>query len=370
MDTTKLYQIVLTLLPRVGSVIAKSLVAYCGSPEEVFREKRSRLKLIPGVGDSFADAFGKTDKAALLARAEAERDFIEKNKVSQLFFTDDAYPKRLKECNDGPVLLFYKGTADLNSKKILAVIGTRNATEYGRLMTDKILSGLKDDGVLVLSGLAYGIDITAHRAALKTGLETIGVLGHGLDQIYPQMHEATAAQMLKQGGLLTEYLTRTKPDRENFPTRNRIVAGMCDGVLVIESGVRGGSLITTEIALSYNRDVLAVPGKTGEMYSAGCNKLIKTYKAALVENADDVKYHMGWAEEKKTEKRRQHTLLFAELCEEEKSIISVLETQGKLDIDSLAIQCGMPIARVSSLLLGLEFKSVVKVLPGKLVELI
>ena len=275
-----IYQIGLTLIRGIGDVNGKKLVAYCGSPEAIFKESTSALLKIPGIGKSTVNSI-KSQK--VLDRAESEIEFINKFKIKPLFYTDPDYPARLLNCEDNPLMLYYKGNADVNSQRVIAIVGTRRATNYGKSRCEEIIDDLKNRNVLVVSGLAYGIDSCAHRSSLEFGMNTIGVLGHGLDRIYPAHNRKLAEKMINQGGLLTEFFSNTNPDRENFPKRNRIVAGMSDAVLVIESAEKGGALITADIANSYNRDVFAFPGNINSKYSEGCNRLIKSHKAALIE---------------------------------------------------------------------------------------
>ncbi len=368
MNDSLLYQIGLTLIPNVGDVSAKTLVAYCGSAEAVFREKKSKLEKIPDIGPVTASSIVHQK---ILARAEEELKFIEKQKVQALFFLDPLYPRRLLNCADSPILLYYKGKADLNAEKILAVVGTRNASEYGIKICEKIIEGLSTHGVLILSGMAYGIDITAHKAAMKEKIPTVGVLAHGLDQLYPKLHSNQAQKMMESGGLITEYMSGTSPEKENFPTRNRIVAGMCDALLVVESGARGGSLITAEIGLSYNRDVFAIPGRAGDMYSKGCNALIRTNKAGLVESAEDILFNMTWdLDEKPKAKKAIQREMFLELSSDEQLIVDALVEGEKIGIDALCTQVGISMGKASSVLLKLEFSGIVRSLPGKRYELV
>ena len=275
------YQIALTLIPGVGDVLAKNLISYCGSAEEVFKQKKAQLFKIPDIGPVIAESIVKFNS---FKRAEEEIKFIEKYKIQPLFYLDKTYPERLKQCYDSPPLLYYKGNVELNQTKILAIVGTRKASDYGKAITEEIISGLSQEGILIISGLAYGIDIYAHKAALKNNLNTIGVVGHGLDTIYPAIHKPVAEKMINQGGILTEFMSKTKMSPENFPARNRIVAGISDAVLIVEAAEKGGALITAEIANSYNRDVFAIPGRSIDTVSRGCNYLIKSNKAALVES--------------------------------------------------------------------------------------
>ncbi|MBN1339518.1 MAG: DNA-processing protein DprA [Bacteroidales bacterium] len=355
------YQIALTLIPGIGDVTAKKLVAYCGSAEAVFREKKSTLLRIPGIGKASAESVAKHD---VLKRAEEEIRFIQKHRIKCLYYLSKEYPARLKNCIDSPVMLYFIGNADLNHPRIISVVGTRKATPYGKLMCEKLITELGDLRPLVLSGLAYGIDTCAHREALRAGLPTTGVLAHGLDRIYPHQNKTLAARMTEQGGLLTDFVSGTNPDRENFPKRNRIIAGLCDALLVVESAISGGALITANIANSYNRDVFAVPGKVGDPFSEGCNFLIKTNKAALAASGDDIKYLMGWDTDKPSGKSRQ-TKLFRELTPEEEKVFGILRENGNTCIDSIVMSSGFSPTKTASLLLNLEFEGLVQSLPGK-----
>lgn len=360
-----LYQIAITLIPGVGDVNGKKLISYCGNAEAVFRENRRALMKIPGMGMATVNSILGSK---VLSRAEKEISFIERYKIRPLYYLDEAYPQRLKHCMDGPVMLYLRGNANVNAPKVLSVVGTRRASDYGRAMTEAIISGLKDSDVLVVSGLAYGIDTYAHRAALAEGLPTAGILAHGLDRIYPHANRKLAIKMQANGGLLTEFLSETNPDRENFPKRNRIVAGMADATLVIESAIRGGALITANIANSYNRDVFAVPGRTGDKYSEGCNYLIRTNKAALVESAEDINFFMQW-ENRHMEKGKQ-TRLFRDLSPEESTVMDVLKEYKEAGIDFLILQSKLSNSKIAAVLLELEFDGLVKSLPGKMYRII
>ncbi|MCZ2277904.1 MAG: DNA-processing protein DprA [Bacteroidia bacterium] len=359
------FRIALTLIEGVGNVNARSLVAYCGSVEAIFKEKKRNLEKIPGIGPTTAQRIHAFD---LFDKAEKECSFIERHNIQSLFYLDQAFPWRLKNCTDAPVMLYYKGIQDLNHQRLIAIVGTRNASEYGKQVTEKITEDLKAYDVVIVSGLAYGIDITAHKTALKNEMNTIGVVAHGLDRIYPAVHKATAEQMIEQGGLLTEFITNTKPDRENFPQRNRIVAGICDAVVVIEAARSGGALITADIANSYNRDVFAVPGRTSDTYSQGCNHFIKINKAALAESAADIAYMMGWEIEKKVENKTQQRQLFIELDGDEKTVYNFISQNGKSHIDLITGKVSLPVSKLSATLLSLEFKGLLKSLPGKMYE--
>ncbi|MBK6483036.1 MAG: DNA-protecting protein DprA [Chitinophagaceae bacterium] len=354
-----LYKIALTLIPGIGDVLARNLVSYCGSVERIFKSKKSELLRVPGIDAVRA--------AAVLSfrsfkQAEEEIAFIEKNKINPLFYLDQDYPARLKSIADSPILLYSKGNVLLNGGRMVAIVGTRHATIYGKTITETLIEDLKAYDVTIISGLAYGIDICAHRAAVEAGIPTIGVLGHGLNRLYPAQHRSTAVKMLEQGGLITEFKSTDPFDRENFPKRNRIVAGLCDATIVIESAVKGGALITAEIANSYNRDVFAVPGKVGDIYSEGCNYFIKSNKANLVECANDIAYLSGWID-RRTNRTRQKEI-FVALDEPEKQLVAMLNT-SPMHIDEIARTSNLFGSRLASILLGLEFKGVIIALPGK-----
>jgi DNA processing protein len=362
MDESLKYKIALSLVPYIGDVRARILIAHCGSVEAVFREKKTLLSKIPGVGVHANELFDKN----ILERAEKEIRFIERNGIKALFYTDKEYPKRLLHCEDSPILLYYKGTANLNTEKVISIVGTREATDYGKQLCEKLVAELAVHNPLIVSGLAYGIDTCAHKAAMDNGLATVCGLGHGLDKIYPALNRNIAESMLEKGGWLTDFPTGTRPDRENFPRRNRIVAGMADATIVVESKLGGGSLITADIANSYSRDVFAFPGRIGDECSAGCNAIIKQNKAALIQSAADVVYIMGWEQKKKKAVQRQ---LFVELSAEEEQLVKVLKEKGSLAIDDLCLVSSMPMSKVSSLLLTLEFSGIVRSLPGKVYRL-
>ncbi|MCK4360783.1 MAG: DNA-processing protein DprA [Bacteroidales bacterium] len=360
-----LYQIGITLIPGVGDIVGKKLIAYCGSVEAVFKEKKKLLLKIPGIGKSTVNSIINQN---ILERAEEEIRFIEKYKIDTLFYLDDKYPYRLKQCEDSPMLLFYKGTADLNAPKIISIVGTRKASEYGKEICSSLIEGLIEQNILIVSGLAYGIDTCAHKTSLESNLKTVGVLAHGLDKVYPQLNKSLAEKMLNNGGLLTEFLSKTTPDRENFPKRNRIIAGLSDAVIVIESAIRGGALITADIANSYNRDVFAVPGRLYDKYSQGCNNLIKTNRAALVQSAEDIKYIMGWEIMKKKTKKQQR--LFIKLSPEEETIVNILKEKQELGIDKISSLSKLSASKVASALLNLEFEGIIKCLPGKVYRML
>lgn len=361
----KLYEIALTLVPGIGDHLGKKLVICCGSAEAVFREKKQLLAKVPRVGGKVLEALSGKN---ILERAEKELAFVEKFRIRTLFFLDQDYPFRLKNCIDSPVLLYYKGSADLNGSRMIGVVGTRNATEYGKTVCHKIISDLAPDKVMIVSGLAYGIDSCAHRSALDNSLQTIGVLGHGLDRIYPYQNKMLAEKMLKSGGLLTEFMSDTNPDRENFPKRNRIIAGISDAILVVEAAEKGGALITAGIGNSYNRDVFAVPGRICDPYSVGTNQLIRRNIAALVQSADDIRYLMGWEDQGKKPDGFQKKI-FLDLTEDERTLVDYLGANGSSGIDDICIQCKLSMSTTSAALLNLEFEGIVKSLPGKIYTL-
>lgn len=364
-DNDLLYKIALTNIPLVGPVLARSLVGFSGGVKAVFEQRKSDLLKIPGIGVVIADCI--VNKSTF-DKAEGEVDFIARQGITPLFYLDKNYPLRLKRIRDAPVILYYKGTADLNNKRIVGVIGTRKPTAYGINQCEKLVESLKRLNVLVISGLAYGIDITAHRKALQLGVETVAVLGTGLDQIYPAVHKRTASDMLQQGGILSEFGQGTGPDRENFPMRNRILAGMCDAVVVVESGERGGSMITAQLANGYHKDVFAVPGRVGDTYSKGCNHLIKSNKAQMLESGAELSAIMQWHEEERVSDNQRS--MFEELTPQEQCVCEILEGASPINIDRLYKETNLTPSEMAAVLLGLEFKGTIKALPGKMYMLV
>jgi DNA processing protein len=362
-----LHQIALTFIPGVGNVTGKKLMAVCGSAEAIFTEKKSAMLKAERVGEIIVNSIMQ-HRAMALEKAEKELGFIERYKIKALFYTDKDYPSRLKECVDGPILINFKGNANLNHPRIVAVVGTRRATNYGKEICEKIIDGLKNLDVLVVSGLAYGIDTCAHKTALDRGLQSIAVLAHGLDRIYPPLNKSLAERMLSQGGLLSDFPSGTNPDRENFPSRNRIIAGLADATIVVEAGMKGGALITAEIANSYNRDVFSVPGNLGNYYSDGCNFLIKTNRAALLQSAEDIKYIMNWGEPVKNQVVQRKLMI--ELSPAQEKIVEVLQHNGEASIDRLCDETAISPALVANALLNLEFEGIIKTLPGKMYKLV
>ncbi len=318
------YRISLSLIPNIGDVHAKALVNHFGNAKAIFSARKRDLETLDGIGTIRAASIKSFHD---FEKTEDEIRFIKKYKITPLFITDKNYPQRLLNCYDSPSMLYYKGNADLNSSKIIAIVGTRNNNEYGKNICEKLVEELAGEDVIIVSGLAFGIDSIAHKSALKNKMKTIGVLAHGLDRVYPSQNSGLAKQMILQGGLLTEFRSLTKPDRQNFPSRNRIVAGISDAVIVVETGIKGGSLITAELGNGYNKDVFAFPGRVNDTKSEGCNFLIKNNKAGLITSANDVLENMGWKNknDKSAAKQRE---LFIELTADEKIVADILQTSG------------------------------------------
>lgn len=367
----RFYQIALTQIKGVGDIIARNLLQAVGDEEAIFKSSRKSLLSIQGISTRLVDEILNPE---VLKKAEQELLFVDKNNISTYFVNEDTYPHRLRECSDAPVLFYFRGNIDFNVEKIISIVGTRNATNYGINFCDTFLEIIssKYPQALIVSGLAYGIDINAHRAALKYKLPTVGVLAHGLDIIYPYAHRHTAKEMLDNGGVLSEFKSKTEPDRYNFVRRNRIVAGMADAVIVVESDDKGGSLITAEIANSYCKDVFAVPGKTTDRYSRGCNKLIATHKADLFQSTEYFLHQMGWDENPASKNKKQNAVqaqLFSELTQEEQYIVDKLGTNNSLHIDQLAKEVQIPSYQLFSVLLEMEMKGIIKNTPGNMYSL-
>ncbi len=360
------YKIAISLIPGIGAVTARNLIAYVGSVEGVFQEKEKNLMKIPGVGEVNAQ---RVVRQNVLERAKNEVDFILKNRIQTFFYLDQNYPVRLKNCSDSPIILYYKGNANLNERRIISVVGTRNATNYGKEICDELIRKFSEKGyqLLVVSGLAYGIDVQAHKACLKYNVPTVGVFAHGLDTVYPSLHAPIAAKMLENGGLLTDFVSETKIERPNFLRRNRIIAGLADATIIVESAEKGGALVTADIANSYNRDVFAFPGRSSDLYSRGCNKLIKFNEAALVESQADIEKAMNW-DVKVSSAKAVQTSLFVQLTPEEQKLVDLLKG-GDRFVDEITIETHLPMSKVSALLLGLEFKGMIVSLPGKMYRL-
>lgn len=364
-----LYKVAFSFLKGLGSVNARKAIAYSGGVEAFFKMSKTDLLKIPGVGKVLVQ---KIDKDSALRDAEAELKFMDANNIKVAFYQDDHYPQRLLNCPDSPITLYYKGNINLNASRILSVVGTRNATDYGKENCKKLIKALAlhHEKTIIVSGLAYGIDICAHKAAMKYSLPTVAVIGHGFHLMYPSQHRKYADDIIDSGGgLLTEFTSKSVIDPKHFVRRNRIIAGMSDATLVIESARKGGSLTTAEIANSYNRDVLAFSGRAGDIYSQGCNHLIKTNQAHLIESISDVEYILGWESEQVKVAAIQFKM-FEELLPEEESVVNLLTKEGKLGIDILSVKLNLPMSKVASLLLKMEFKGLVRVSPGKIYALI
>jgi DNA processing protein len=357
MSDDLLYRVALTMIPGVGGVTAKKLMAAFGSPRAIFETSSSKLDSILNVNSK------NLDKDKILRQAEKELVFINSNKIRTLFYTDDDYPRRLNQCEDAPAVLFMKGTTNLNNPKIISIVGTRNASNYGLSLCKKFVAGLVEKGYqpLIVSGLAYGIDICAHTAALSNGLNTVAVMGTPLDRIYPASHENIARQIEKQGALVSEFATGTTVAPGNFVSRNRIIAGLADVTIIVESSKKGGALLTANLANSYNREVMAFPGRVGDEHSQGCNNLIKSNKAALLESVDDLEYLMNWSTKPKV---LQKQIEFVNLTEPEQEILNILKNVDSESIDVISAETGISLPELSAFLLNMEFAEIIAVLPG------
>ena len=360
------YIIALPLLPEVGLRTAKALIEYFGSAEAVFKASAEKLSSIVNVRrDTIELMMSGRNKA--LERADKELDFIEKNNIQTYYFEDNDYPYRLRECVDAPLLLYSKGNMNMNSGKFLSVVGTRMPTDNGKQLCRQIVSELaaQTTDLTIVSGLAYGIDVTAHKAAISSGISTLIIPGHGLDRIYPYAHRQVAVEALPKGGIVTEYMSGTQPDRQNFVARNRIIAGMSDATLVVESKEKGGSLITADMANGYSREVFAVPGRPTDMSSAGCNMLIKQQKAMLVETASDIVAAMQW--EKEERKVPVQTEIFDDLSADEEHILGLLRTaEDGLHVNQIVMETKLPYSQLTSTLLMMEVRGLVRSLPGNI----
>ncbi|GAB2762771.1 DNA-processing protein DprA [Salinimicrobium soli] len=357
------YVLALQHIPNLGDASAKKLIRFAGSPEAVFKEKLSSLLKIDGIGKI---KLQELQDPQHLKAAEKELLFIEKNRVECFYFKEEEYPEKLKHCLDGPILLFQKGRVDLKQKKIISIVGTRNATNHGISFCEELVERLAPLDPVIVSGFAYGIDITAQRAALKNDLQTIGCLAHGLNQIYPKVHNRYVREIEENGGFLTDFWSTDVFDRNNFLKRNRIIAGISEATVVIESAEKGGSLVTADIANSYNREVFAVPGRPGDSQSKGCNMLIKSQQAHVLTDAADLVYILNWQLDEKLKPVQKQ--LFVELEEEEQKLYGYLKENGKEQLDLIALNCSIPTFKAATLLLNMELKGVVRPLPGKLFE--
>jgi DNA processing protein len=366
MDQNRLSLLALHYIPGIGDYLIRQLVSYCGSAEKVFITPKGKLLKVPGIGEVTAETIRQGKP---FADAEKELKKAEKENVDLVFFTDPNFPSRLRAVNDAPSLLYTKGKLDFENPKVVGIVGTRQATDYGRECVDNLVRALEPHGALIISGLAYGIDIHAHKQAVKNNLQTIGVMGSGIDVIYPASHKDVARQMMENGGIVTEHRFGTKPDAHNFPARNRIVAALCDAVVIVEAAEKGGALITADIANSYNKDVFAYPGNIGQSHSAGCNNLIKSNRAHLLTSIKDLQYIMNWDTATKPVKKEVFSL---ENYDEGEQVVlkNLIENNNQLMIDELSWRTNIPVSKLASLLLNLEFKGVVKSLPGKIYKLI
>ena len=367
MDQERLALLSLHFVPGVGDFLVKQLVSYCGSAQNVFKLPKGKLQKIPNVGKATIAALSSGSPFHL---AEEELVKAEKNETRIVFYLDKDYPQRLKHFDDCPTLLYVKGNLNLNATKTIGVVGTRQATSYGREVVESLIKDIAPHQPLIVSGLAYGIDIHAHKQALKQNLPTVGVMGSGMDVIYPSMHKDTVTKMLDHGGLATENVFGTKPDAHNFPARNRIIAGLSDALIVVEAAAKGGALITAEIANNYNKDVFAVPGGLDQLYSEGCNKLIKINKAHLLTSAKDIEYIMNWSVESAHNVSNAGQLDLNLFDQDERLVVEILrEKNNPMMIDELSRKTALPPSALATLLLNLEFKNVVRSLPGKMYKL-
>ncbi len=360
------YLLALQKVKGIGPINAKKLIAHLGSAEAIFKEKKSLIQKINGIGSSILKDLYKTDH---LKKAAKEHQYITDHKIKYHSFLDTDYPKNLKHCIDSPLLLFYDGNIQLKNQPIISIVGTRKMTSYGRHFIEKLIDSIKEYNPIIVSGFAYGVDITAHKAAFENKLQTIAVMANGLEKMYPKTHKKYVHKVVENGGFYTEHWHDEEPLREYFLKRNRIIAGLSEATIIIESASRGGSLVTAQIANSYDRDVFAVPGRTTDTASQGCNTLIRTNRAALLNSAQDLVYLLNW-DQKKSPKKGIQRQLFIDLKGDEKIIYDYLLENGKMVLDSISLVCKIPIYKVSSALVNLELQGLVRPLPGKLFEII
>ncbi|WP_299105829.1 DNA-processing protein DprA [uncultured Tenacibaculum sp.] len=364
MKTEKLLAVLrLQATQNVGDIIAKKLINVTGSVEQIFKESRKSLAAISGIG-SFTIQNLLDEKN--LKGAEDELQYLQQNNISFSYFLDEDYPENLKHCIDAPILFFKEGNINLNNPKTISIVGTRNMTSYGRDFCNELIEELQPHQPIIISGFAYGVDICAHKAAMKNDLQTLAVLAHGLEEVYPKTHKQYIHEIHKNGGFITEFWHDEKPQRENFLKRNRIVAGLSKATIIIESASKGGSLVTADIANSYHRDVFALPGKTTDVYSQGCNNLIKNNQAHLLNSAQDIISMLNWDIPKTSTPKQVE--LFVQLTDTEQKVYDHLQKNNKQHIDTIALACEIPIYQLSSILLQMELKGVIKPLPGKLFE--
>lgn len=343
----------------------RTILAHTESVEAFFSEKKHNLLKIPGLRRNYLN---QINREAALKMAEPYVEYFAKKPFQSCFFQSERFPARLNNCDDAPLLLFSYGEMNLNPPRIVSIVGTRHASDYGKAICEELLHSFVDKNIIVVSGLAYGIDIYVHQLCVKLGIQTIGVLGHGLDRVYPSAHKHIASQMTRNGGLLTEFLPGTTPDRMNFPMRNRIVAGMCDATIVVESGEKGGSLITAELANDYSRDVFAFPGDIDRIYSRGCNRLIQEAKAHLITSSRDFFRIMNW--EEKPKPPVQQKLFEQELTDEQSELVRLLGEKESSSIDYLTVKSGFTPGIISTALLELELSGIIKSMPGKRYKLL
>ncbi|MEZ4798990.1 MAG: DNA-processing protein DprA [Flavobacteriales bacterium] len=364
-DDEAQHTLALTLVPGIGPFKAKNLIAYCGSARAVFQTKAAKLISIPDIGPAAVKALKSAPQT--LRQAEVEINFAKKFDIDILLHHVEGYPYRLKQCNDSPVILYWKGKGPIESERVISIVGTRSATSYGKQFISELLEFVKPYNPIVVSGLAYGVDICAHRVSLEKGLPTIACLAHGLDRVYPPMHTSVARSMIEAGGLLTEFPSGTNPDRELFPARNRIIAGLSDCTIVVETDSKGGSIITAYLAHSYSREVFAVPGRINDRHSSGCNMLIRKNVAALLTSGADLVDYLGWDE--KSVKKTKQLVLFQDLSEDRKLVVQLLLQNRRLPVDRISREINTNLSAVNELLLNMEFDGIIKSLPGKLYEL-
>lgn len=360
-----LYQIALLEIDKVGVTIARKLIEQFGSAQSIFKASKKELRALGNIGDSLVQGISDANN---LSFAEAQLKYADEQGTEVISFYNKSFPNRLKHINDAPLVLYQKGNCDLNHQRMVAIVGTRNATDYGRDFCESLIEELKAYNAYVVSGLAYGIDVCAHQSAISNEIHNIAVMAHGLDRVYPSEHRKTASKIIEKGALITEFPINTNPDRENFPKRNRIVAGMVDAIVVIESAIKGGSMITAKLGNDFNRDVFALPGRNIDSQSKGCNHLIKTNQAHLMEGTKDIGYILGWEKSKNEKPKVIQKELFLDLTAEEQQLVAILQ-EGQRSIDEIAIAIDLPVSKVSTQLLMLEFKGLVKQLPGKQYQL-
>lgn len=364
MHSDLLYRIALTMIPNIGPVLQKRLLQHFETASSIFTVKKKELCAVDGISDWLAKQIKSWNDFSFVER---ELLFLEKHHICPLFINDKSYPQRLLNCYDAPILLYFKGHCNLNEQKIISIIGTRTNTLYGKQVAELIIEQLPKD-VLIVSGLAFGIDAISHKAAIKNELNTLGVLAHGLDDLYPAQHRSLAKEMLQHGGLITEFNQQTKPDKHNFPKRNRIVAGIADATIVIETAIKGGSMITADLAFHYNRELFAVPGKINDTKSAGCLKLIQENKANLYTSIEHLLLTMNWAP--KTKSTINQLSIFASLTSDEQQVVGLIKDKGQIPLDDLKSIVGFSSSKMASVLLSLELQNVIHIFPGKMIALV